>query len=115
MKYTKLEEKKTIYIYEQKVEKYIVTMDEGTWQWKGWMVGGGAARIISFLIGHWTTKQEENNASWILTSILPTVYTPNVHDKTIQIEIERATCDDIRNNNFENDHLYVIKIVVIWK
>lgn len=31
IKCAKLEEKKTIYIYiEQKVEKYIVTMDEGT-------------------------------------------------------------------------------------
>lgn len=59
----------------------------------GWW---GAAGIISFLIGHWATKQEEKDASWILTSILPTVCTPNVHDKTIQIQIERATCDDLK-------------------
>lgn len=68
-------------------------MDEGTSQWKGWMVGGvqeeGRARIISFLIGHWATKQEENKTSWILTSILPTVCTPKcARQDDIQIQID---------------------------
>lgn len=94
IKCAKLEEKKTIYI----LNKREIHSDNG-WRhltmkrMNGWW---GAAGIISFLIGHWATKQEEKDASWILTSILPTVCTPNVHDKTIQIQIERATCDDLK-------------------
>lgn len=96
IKCAKLEEKKTIYIYRTKGRE--IRSDNG-WRhltmkrMNGWW---GAAGIISFLIGHWATKQEEKDASWILTSILPTVCTPNVHDKTIQIQIERATCDDLK-------------------
>lgn len=79
------------------------------------MVGGGAAPDNQFLdrtLGDKTRRKQRelNTNEYPANSLHPKC----ARQDDIQIEIERATCDDIRNNNFENDnHLYVIKIVVI--